>query len=179
MHGSIDPGPDLVRHELHGAPGERWIGPVVARVEQGAERADLVAECENLVRDALRGSRDHETLDAPPRRELGIRLVGIVAHQVQRAELRQLGPHHVEVEAVRAVLAMRIATCRGLVIGHEDAARHAPAGRIGGEARRSSAFQVALDLGPDDVAHPRRSPRSRSSRELPPYAVPGNPAGSR
>src|SRR4051812_9909446 len=44
MHGSIDPGPDLVRHELHGAPGERRIGPVVARVEQRAERADLVQE---------------------------------------------------------------------------------------------------------------------------------------
>ena len=39
---SIDPGPDLVRHELHGAPGERWIGPVVACVEQCAECADLV-----------------------------------------------------------------------------------------------------------------------------------------
>jgi hypothetical protein len=34
----------------------------MARVEQGAERADLVAEGEDLVRDALRGSRDHETL---------------------------------------------------------------------------------------------------------------------
>ena len=45
MHGSIDAGPDLVRHELHGAPGERWISPVVARIEQSAERADLVAEC--------------------------------------------------------------------------------------------------------------------------------------
>lgn len=82
MRGPINPGPDFVRHELHGAPGERWIDPVVARVEQCAERTDLVAECKNLVRDALRGSRDYETLDAPLRREFGIRLVGKVAHDV-------------------------------------------------------------------------------------------------
>lgn len=75
MRGLIDPGPDLVRHQLHRAPGERWIGPVVARVEQCAERADLVAECKNLVCDALGGSRDYETLDAPLRGEFGIRLV--------------------------------------------------------------------------------------------------------
>jgi hypothetical protein len=41
----------------------------------------------------------------------------------------------VEVEAVRAVLAMRIAARRGLVIGNEDAARHAPPGGIAGESR--------------------------------------------
>ena len=90
MHDAIDPRPDLARHQLHGAPGERWIGPVVARVEQGAERADLVAECENLIRYALRGSRDNETLDAPPGREFGIRLVGKVAHQIQHAGPREL-----------------------------------------------------------------------------------------
>src|SRR5579883_201265 len=117
MRGPSDPGPDLVRHELHGAPGERWIGPVVARVEQCTERADLVAECKNLVRNALRGSRDYETLNAPLRREIGIRLVGKVAHDVQRAGLRELGPHDVEVEVVRAVLTMHVAMCRSLVIG--------------------------------------------------------------
>lgn len=151
MRGPIDPGPDLVRHELHGAPGERWIGPVVARVEQCAERADLVAECKNLVRDALGGSRDYETLDAPLRRELGIRLVGKVAHDVQRPGLCELGSHDVEVEVVRAVLTMHVAMCRGLVIGHENAARHAPPGSIGTEARRSPTFQVVLNVGPDDV----------------------------
>lgn len=172
MRGPLDPGPDLVRHELHGAPGERWIGPVVARVEQCAERADLVAECKNLVRDALGGSRDYETLDAPLRRELGIRLVGKVAHDVQRARLRELGPHDVEVEVVRAVLAMHVAMCRGLVIGHENAARHAPPGSIGTEARRSPAFQVVLNVGPDDVrTHVGRrdsgpAARSRGVRSL-------------
>ncbi|GAA6624018.1 hypothetical protein NUACC26_098430 [Scytonema sp. NUACC26] len=123
----------------------------MARIEQGTERADLFAEFENLVCDALRSSRYYETLDAPPGCELGIRLVGKVAHHVQRAGLRKLRPHDVEVEAVGTVLAIRIATRRNLVIGHEDAARHAPPRGIDGEARRASAFQVALDLRADDV----------------------------
>jgi hypothetical protein len=42
------------------------IGPVVPRIEEGAERADLVAQREYPVRDALRGSGNHETLNAPP-----------------------------------------------------------------------------------------------------------------
>src|SRR5262245_33918856 len=62
LHGSIDPGQDLVGHELHGTPGERGIGPVVPRIEEGAERADLAAQREYSVRDALRGSGNHETL---------------------------------------------------------------------------------------------------------------------
>ena len=41
-------------------------------------------------------------------------------------------------EAVRTVLAMCIATRRGLVIGHKDAARDAPAGGIDREAGGSS-----------------------------------------
>lgn len=174
MRGPINPGPDLVRHELHGAPGERWIGPVVARVEQCAECADLVAECKNLVRDALGGSCDYETLDAPLRRELGIRLVGKVAHDVQRAGLRELGPHDVEVKVVRAVLAMHVAMCRGLVIGHENAARHTPPGSIGTEARRSPAFQVVLNVGPDDVrthVGRRDSGPAASSRSVRPLSI--------
>jgi hypothetical protein len=88
MRGSIDPGPDLVRRELHRAPGELWIGPVVTCIEQRAERADLVSEFENPVRDTLRGSRDHQTLEAAPGRELGIRLAGKVAHHVQSQAYR-------------------------------------------------------------------------------------------
>lgn len=97
------------------------------------------------------GSRDYETLDAPFRREIGIRLVGKVAHDVQRVTLRELGPHDMEIEVVCAALAMHVAMCRGLVIGHENAACHAPPGSIGTEARRSSAFQVVLNVGPDYV----------------------------
>src|SRR5215475_15166518 len=88
---TIDPGPDLVRHELHRAPGQLWIGPVVTGIEKRAERADLVSEFENPVRDTLRGFRDHQTLEAAPGRELGIRLAGKVAHHVQRAGLCELG----------------------------------------------------------------------------------------
>ena len=62
MRGSIDPGPDLVRGELHRAPGERRIAPVVTSIEQRAERPDVVSEFENPVRDALRGSRDHKAV---------------------------------------------------------------------------------------------------------------------
>ncbi len=183
MRGLIEPGPDLVRHQLHRAPGERWIGPVVARVEQCAERADLVAECKNLVRDALGGSRDYETLDAPLRREFGIRLVGKVAHDVQRAGLCELGPHDVEVEVVRAALAMHVAMCRGLVIGHENAACHAPPGSIGTETRRSPAFQVVLNVGPDDIRthvgcrDSGPAARSRSVRSLSARSVRGDGDG--
>src|SRR5574341_134026 len=53
---AIDPGQNLVRHELHGAPRERGIDPVVPRVEEGAECADLVAQREYPIRDGLRGS---------------------------------------------------------------------------------------------------------------------------
>src|SRR5262249_2729328 len=137
MRGLIDPGPDLVRRELHRAPGELWIGPVVTCIEQRAERADLVSEFENPVRDTLRGSRDLQALEAAHVREHEIRLAGKVAHHVQRAGLRELGLHDVKVESVRAVLAMRIAERRGLVIGNEDAARHAPPGGIGGESCRA------------------------------------------
>jgi len=100
-------------------------------IEQSAERANLVAEFENLVCDALRGSHDHETFEAPLRRERGIRLTATVAHHVQGAGLRELGLNHMEVEAVGAVLAMRVATRRGFFIGDEDAARHTPAGGVG------------------------------------------------
>ncbi len=172
MHDPSDPGPDLVRHELHGAAGERWIAPVVTRVEQCAKRTDLVAECKNLVHDTLGGSRDDETLDAPPRRELRIWLVGKVAHDVQRAGLRELGPHDVEVEVVRTVLAMHVAMCCVLVISHENAARHAPPRSIATETRRSPTFQVALNVVPDDVRthvgrrDSRPAPRSRGVRSL-------------
>ena len=147
----MDAGQDLVRRELHRAPGERWIGPVVTGIEQRAERADLVPEFENPVCDSLRSPRDHQTLEQAPGRELRIRLTGKVAHHVKRAGLRKLGLHDMEVERVRAVLAMRIAARRGLVISDEDAARHTPSGGIGREARGAPAFQVALNLSPDDV----------------------------
>src|SRR5262245_33134185 len=125
-----DPGPDLSGHELHGALGERGIGPGVARIQQCTELTDLLAERENLVRDARGGSRDHQALEATRGRELAVRLLGIIAHDVQRAGLGEFGPHDFEVEAVRALLAVRIATCRRFVIGHEDAAGDAPAGWI-------------------------------------------------
>ena len=126
----LNPGPDLVRHELHRAPGERRFDPVVARVEQRPECADFVTKRQDLLRDALRRPCDHEALDAA-------RIVSSesgwpgIAHHVERAGLRELGAHDVEVEAVRAVLTMRVAACRRLVVGHEDAARHAPAGGVG------------------------------------------------
>ena len=138
-------------HEFHRASGERWIGPAVACIEQGAEPTDLASQREDLVRDALRNFRDYETLDAPLRRELGIRLAGIVAYYVQRTGLCELGSHSVEIETVRTVLAMRLAACCCLVIGHKDTACQPPATGISGEAHRSPAFHIVLDLGLDDV----------------------------
>src|SRR5262245_42979865 len=116
LSSSMDARQDLVRRELHRAPGKRGIGPVVAGVEQSAERADLVPELENPVRDTFWGPGDDQTLEAAPGRKLRIRLAGKVAHHVECAGPRKLGPHDVEVEVVRAALAVCIVARRCFVV---------------------------------------------------------------
>src|SRR5258706_6103691 len=50
----------LLGHQLHRAPGELGIDPVMARVVERAERPDLLAEGEDLLDDAVHGSGEHE-----------------------------------------------------------------------------------------------------------------------
>src|SRR4051812_14833472 len=57
----IDLRHDLLRHQLHRAPGELRIDPVVARIVERAEGTDLLAEGEDLLDDAVDGAGEDET----------------------------------------------------------------------------------------------------------------------
>src|SRR5262249_39924875 len=70
---------------------------------------------------------------------------------VERPGGCKLGPHDVEIEAVRSVGMIGVAACRCLVIGHENAARDAPTGRARVETGRFPALDVVLDMRSHDV----------------------------
>jgi hypothetical protein len=103
----------------------------VACIEKRAEGPELAAEGEDLLGNALGGSRDYESLERAFERELGVRLLGAIAKHTETSECREFGHHDSEVEAVSAVLLVGIAN-RGLrVVGNEDATRESPSGWVG------------------------------------------------
>ena len=80
----VDRRHDLLGHQLHRAPRERLVHPVVAGVEQRAEVADLLAERQDLVGDRVRRAVDHQLVDDGREIERIVRLV--------RRGLEQVGP---------------------------------------------------------------------------------------
>src|SRR5688572_24802530 len=56
----IDLRHDLLGHQLHRTPREPRIDPIVARIVERTERADLLAEREDLVDYAVHCPRDHQ-----------------------------------------------------------------------------------------------------------------------
>src|SRR5262249_16699206 len=134
----------LLRHQLHRAPRELRIHPVVAGGVGRAERADLLAEREQLLDHAVHRAGDDQ---ARRHRLGGDRRVGLVLVQLEEiaaaAEADELADELLEVEVVRTLRAVAILLRRALVVGDQDRLRHAPVLALGLLARRLTAFDVA------------------------------------
>src|SRR5881394_3264823 len=59
--GSVDFRHHLLSHQLHRTPRKLRIDPIVARIVERTERADLLAEREDLIDGAVHGPRDHQS----------------------------------------------------------------------------------------------------------------------
>src|SRR5262249_23168412 len=83
----LDGGVDLRHHLLgeqgHGAPGERYVTPVLAGIEQRAEIADLLAEFQDLVGDLVGRAVDDQLVADAVERHLAVRLVAPRLEQLQ------------------------------------------------------------------------------------------------
>src|SRR5262245_11857872 len=60
---AVDARHHLLRHQLHRAAHRNWVGPVVADIEQPAERADALAEREQIIDHFVDRPGDQHLLD--------------------------------------------------------------------------------------------------------------------
>ena len=164
---AVDRRHDLLRHQLHRAPPEPLVRPIVAGIEERAEIADLLAEGEQIVDDLVGSAPDHDLIDDRLRRDrrIGGALVGL-------EEVRPAAPH--ELRRERPVVAVigtfrrgGVALRRGEVVGDEDALGDPPVLRLG----RPAGLLAALDVFRPVALHPfgqeevrrDRLPAARSS----------------
>ena len=139
-------GMTLLGHQLHRAPGEPLVHPVVAGVEQRAEVADLLAKRQDLVGHRVRRAVDHQLLDDGrddrARRPAG---PGAVLNRLARPAAFSLLEQRAIVEVIRAVRIGRVA----------------PGGRRRRRRRRCS-WPPASSWG-RRCGRPARSPRRSSA----------------
>src|SRR6185437_15572528 len=118
----------LARHQLHRALPEPRIDPVMPGIEQSAELADLFAEGEELVDDAVDAAADYQGIDHVIEGDGGVGHGTVALEELRPAVADELLHEIAVVEAVGAAFLLGVAPGERVVLADEDALGDAPVG---------------------------------------------------
>src|SRR5882672_4090892 len=145
-------GHHLLGHQLHGAPGELGVDPIVAGIVERAERADLLAEGEDLLDHAVHAAGDDQLRGHAVGVDRGVGLALVELEEVRApAEADQLADQLLEVEMVGAFGAVPVALRGLVVIGYENRLRYPPIRGIGFFVYCNTTFLVARPVTRDPL----------------------------
>src|SRR3954453_18102238 len=137
----------------HVAAAKLAVLPVLAGKQERAEVADLFAECEDLIGNAIGRAPEHQLLAHRIERDVVVVLLRIGLERDRATAALQLGEELAVVVTIRPIRIGGVALRGRIIVGNEDRFRDAPVCRVGGAPDALTALDIFRPVRLDPLRH--------------------------